>query len=285
MSHHAHDKFAYLSIITWPEGLDRRQQAELLASTGVIDAPSANLVVARDPPLIAGLFEYQSARTAAARIIAAGGDAFAPSIAELASLGPTMKIRELRIADGALAVEIWRGPSALIHPEHIQILVRGTLDITTDSQRDKRVADRVADEVLERTSAVQYGWAARMAAQRNIDNLREQAASIQLSEKLDIHTTSGTVFQIDGDKFAFTALGDMRGHADAVNMRRMCELLSHLAPDAIVDDCFGLFRAPTAITRLLAAVPALRRNEEDPAFAFYSRWVALMYRHVMGARR
>jgi hypothetical protein len=51
--------------------------------------------------------------------------------------------------------------------------------------------------------------------------------------------------------------------------------------DAVVDPYFPLWRPAPAFERL--RLPLSRLNEEDPAFAFYSRWSALMYRHVMGA--
>ena len=95
-----------------------------------------------------------------------------------------------------------------------------------------------------------------------------------------MHTADGRVFQIDGDKFGFAVLGDMKGHTDNENMDKMLELLDHLTPNAIVDQYFKLFKAPTGYKRL--RLDNLSVNNDDPAFAFYSRWTALMYRHVMG---
>lgn len=107
--------------------------------------------------------------------------------------------------------------------------------------------------------------------------------SIQTSDKLDIHTKDGKVYQIDGDKFGFQVLGDLRAHTDKANMDQMCELLSHIAPDEIVDPYFSLWKPPAGHHRL--RLPEMRRNNEDPAFAFYSRWAALMYRYLMGKAR
>ena len=61
----------------------------------------------------------------------------------------------------------------------------------------------------------------------------------------------------------------------------MCELFASRAPDAIVDPYFSLFKPPPGYKRL--RLPGMKINDEDPAFAYYSRWAALMYRHVMGA--
>ena len=103
---------------------------------------------------------------------------------------------------------------------------------------------------------------------------------VQTSDKLDVHTTDGSVFQIDGDKFGYSILGDLRGHSDRHNMDQMFELLAHLAPDAIVDPYFKLWTPPAGHHRL--RLPDMKANNDDPAFAFYSRWVALLYRHLLG---
>ena len=46
------------------------------------------------------------------------------------------------------------------------------------------------------------------------------------SHKLDIHSTAGAIFQVDGDKFGYGILGEMRGYSDKTNMDSMCELLA-----------------------------------------------------------
>ncbi len=71
-----------------------------------------------------------------------------------------------------------------------------------------------------------------------------------------------------------------RFSSDNVNIDRMCELMSHLAPDAVIDPYFSLWSAPPGYQRL--RLKNMRINNDDPAFAFYSRWAALLYRHVMG---
>lgn len=281
----APDTFAYFTIISWPKELDRAQQAQLFASTGLVDEPSAKILIGRDLPSIAGIYELSAAVNAAAQIRKAGGDAFAPTLNDLAALGPTMKIKDMRIIDGNFEVDVWRGPGAVIRREHVQIIVRASIDDSTDVEREHRVLDRAQDEIDEHARFVQYGYAVHHSAMRSLESLRNQTSSIRFSEKIDLHTSSGTVFQIDGDKFGFGVLGEMRGHSDSVNISRTCELISHIAPDAVVDNYFRTFRPPAGMQRLLAAVPALRHNNEDPVFAFYSRWAALMYRHVMGVKR
>ena len=53
-----------------------------------------------------------------------------------------------------------------------------------------------------------------------------------------------------------------------------------VADHAVADNFFPLFKAPGNIGAL--GLPRAPGAAEDPRFAFYSRWVALMYRHLIG---
>ncbi len=275
---------AYPTVIQWPVHWDQAQIPQRLAATGAIDEASARLAAKRPPPYVLGRFDAQRAARIIDCICAEGGDAFAPALADLASLGASMKVRDMRMAHGHLEVDIWRGLTTTIRREHVQFLVRATIRRGAAASA-ARVAQRVQENVDRATAFVQYGWAARMAASSKVDELRERALreTSKVTEVLDIHTTSGSIFQVDGDKFAFGILGDMKGHSDGENMNRLAELISHIAPDEVVDTYFALFRPPPGHAALLDNVKEMRRNGEDAAFAFYSRWAALMYRHVMGA--
>jgi len=275
---------AYLTAITWPEGLDRTQIAELIAGTGVLDRHTAHMLAARELPIILGQFDRASARRTAAAIGKAGGDAFAPTMAQIARLGPSMKIKEMKLTGGNLDVDIWRGLSTTIRREHIQFLVRGHIrGQESEAQRNRRIADKVRADVADHTRAFRYGWYVRQNAENVIDSMNEgNWDSTHDRHVLDIHTTAGTVFQVDGDKFAYTILGEMKQYSDKANMDRLCELISHIAPNDVVDDYFRLFRPPPGHRRLFQLVPELRKTGDDPNFAFYSRWSALLYRHVMG---
>ena len=121
--------------------------------------------------------------------------------------------------------------------------------------------------------AVKYGAAYALSDGPTVTHQTTQ------SDKLDVHTTDGRVFQVDGDKFGYRVLGDLRKHGDKANMDAMLELLSHLAPDEIVDPYYSLWSAPPGHDRL--RLPMMKINNDDPRFAFYSRWVALMYRQIM----
>lgn len=277
-------QLSFPTVITWPEGWDDAAIIELAAGSGVIDPATARLLIARTPPFILGSVDRDQSAALTRAIRSAGGDAFSPSLGDLAALGLTMKIRDLRLVDCNLEVDIWRGLTTTIRRDQVQFLVRGRITSNADDDRNQRIADQVRANVEDATRFTRYGWAARFAAERNISRLRNDPATggLTVSEKLDIHLPNGSVFQVDGDKFSFTILGQRRGHSDTVNMDLLTELIAHISPDEVVDQYFELFRPPPGHHRLFQLVPELRRNREDPAFAFYSRWSALLYRHVMG---
>lgn len=280
---HNPSEAAYPTVVSWPDGFDRDARTNLLTGTGVFDRPSANLLAGRTAPMILCCCSEAIAGTLVQATRQAGGDAFAPTMAQIAALGPTMKIRTMRIEGGNLDVDLWQGLSTTIRREHIQFLVRGRVPDIEHDERARRVVDQVRDNVRQVTGYNRFGWAVRIAAESSISRLQDEASRTYRSgERLDLHTSSGAVFQVDADKFAFTVLGQMKGYNDRVNMNKLCELLSHIAPNDVVDDYFGLFRPPPDCHDLLRQVPEMRRANENPIFAFYSRWSALMYRHVMG---
>ena len=50
---------------------------------------------------------------------------------------------------------------------------------------------------------------------------------------------------------------------------------------AVVDAYYELWRPPPGFQKL--RVPGMKGVRDDPSFAFYSRWAALTYRHVLTA--
>jgi hypothetical protein len=218
------------------------------------------------PPMVLERVEPAAARAMMAALVAAGGDGFTFGLEDLEALGPTLGIKDLQVAEGALAIDLREGLSTTLTLERIQVLVRAHLSRTVT----KRVPPKLTSPQLRH---------------RTWDSIKAEIESsvvrdVATSDKLDLHAADGTVYQIDGDRFAFKALGDLRGHSDKTNMDAMCELLSHLCPHAVVDTYFKLWRPPPGYQRL--ELPNMKANREDPAFAFYSRWSALTYRHVMG---
>jgi hypothetical protein len=258
---------AYLSLVAWPSDLDRGAVADLVATTTGMDHASVNLRLGQSPPMVLGPAPTDDVRRGAHVVIERGGDAFPFTLDDLARPGATLKIKTLAVREGALDLQLWRGLSTTLPPERIQVLVRALLktEVTT-----RRRMPRFSSLALRH----------RSLGSRKAEFEAAISRRVETSGKLDIHAIDGTVFQVDGDKFDFHVLGDLRGYGVKANIDRLCELLAHLAPEAVVDDYFRLWRPPPGYGQL--QLPDMKVNHDDPAFAFYSRWTALVYRHVLG---
>jgi len=285
------DASPFLTVIAWPDGWDREAVAQLLAREAGLDLPTLRLRLGRAPPMMIGQVDAPVAGAAITALIARGGDAFAPTLADMTALGPTLKIKDMRLVEGNLELDLWSGLSTTIRREQVQILIRAHLrkSATTVTHPSMHAPGRLGS--AGRVHLVgglglgvglgAMGLAAAYGASYSANaSFGDVQRDVKTSDKLDIHTPEGSIYQIDGDRFAYLILGELRGQGDKNNMDKMCELLTHLAPDPIVDPYFPLWRAPAGYRRL--RLPDMKRNREDPAFAFYSRWAALMYRHVMG---
>lgn len=289
------DPRPFLSIVAWPDGWSRDQTAQLLEQAAGLDAPTLRLRLGQAPPTIIGIVEPDTAQRAIEALRREGGDGFTATLAQLVALGPTLKIKDLRVVGRMLEIDLWRGPSTTIRAEDVQILIRAHLT-KTEIKRDP-TASHIGHRGYylgggfgggrgtSMASAGAYGLALGFGAAYAANYAEGGGGSavhrdISTSDKLDIHTRNGLVYQIDGDKFAYVALGEMRGHGDKANMDAMCELLAHVTPNEIVDPYFTLWTPPPGHERL--RLPQMKMNNDDPAFAFYSRWAALMYRHLLG---
>lgn len=270
----AHPSYAYLSLITFPDGYASDDVARLLADAGVMDSATLRVRLRRPPPIVLGRFEVDVARAGVKAMLRAGGDAFAPTIGNIQSLGSTLKIKDFELIDDGFQIGLWRGGGAIeiVWGKDVQVLVRAQITSTTS----KMVKEHGSGASIALGGLGGAPLVGSAAMSRSRDYIKREHSQ---SDKIDMHTVDGRVFQIDGDKFGFAVLGDMRGHTDNENMDKMLDLLEHLTPNAIVDQYFNLFKPPAGYKRL--RLENMSVNSDDPAFAFYSRWAALMYRHVM----
>jgi hypothetical protein len=271
------DQRPFLTIVAWPEGLDRGAMANLVADATGLTLADVRMRLGQAPPMIFGQVDQPIADLAIDAVVRAGGDAFTATLDDLAAFGPTLRIKELRITGGNLDIETWQGLRATVLRENVQILVRAHLV----AERKRQVpVTAPGHHVQWKASYLAFGWGG--VAANAISSALQAAPTgrpIQTSDKLDIHTADGSIFQVDGDKFGYQVLGELRGHSDKANMDAMFELLAHITPNEIVDDFFALWKPPPGHERLRLPGP----RPGDPAFAFYSRWVALMYRHLLDA--
>ncbi len=262
----------YLTLTAVPDAMEPRRAIEVVAAASGIDAPTVRLRLAKPPPVIVGLIRGVAPGDAVAMLAQHGCDAFTNTLADLAALGPTLKIRTLRLSGDGLDVDLWGGTAEVIPREDVRVLVRASLRGEERTPTSPRPAMR---------SSLPNVFASVDAVLRLALDAPRWRSRVRTSDMLDVHTADGRVFQIDGDKFAYEVLGDLRGQGDRANMDRMCELLAHVCPNGIVDEYFPLWRPPPGYQRL--RIPRLRGDRDDPGFAFYSRWAALLYRHAAGA--
>jgi len=261
----------YLSLVTPPEGASEDELARALAGAGLSDAPTVRQVLMRVPPNIIGECERDVADRCAALIREMGGDAVTVPMSMIERLGGSLRVRNITIHEGALELTLWRGPAATIPTKNIDVFVRAS-----DSREELTRGNTLSRTQASRAVAMS-GPGHRMV--RFAVESQAPERKLTTNDWLDIHTRDGLVYQVDGDKFGFEVLGDMKTQGDRINMNRLLDLLSHVTPEAVVDTYFPLFRAPSSVERL--KLPGMTINEEDPRFAFYSRWAALIYRYVI----
>ncbi len=258
----------FLSVVAWPEGWLRASVAELLAGFGAIDLATLNMRLGRKPPMVLERVEPSVAAAMITALVERGGDGFLFTLDDLARLGPAMRIADLSIGEGTLGLDLDEGLQTSVRSGLVDVIVRARLVSTVKQVNPVR-----------RTSSLSR-------VSRSFDSIKAEVESqatkdIRVSELLDLHTSDGSVYRIDGDRFKFKALGAMRGHGAKANMDSMCALLGHVCPDAVVDTYFELWRPPPGFQKL--RVPGMKGVRDDPSFAFYSRWAALTYRHVLTA--
>lgn len=288
------DDSAFLSVIAWPDEVPRDALITQMATAASLDLATLRLRARRNPPLILGRLPHEQCDRAIAFLREHGGDGFAPTMAQLESFGPSRTIRDLRIEGGRIHLKPWRDEPVALVLSAMQVLVRARL--SESKPRPATTATQIVTDVLTADVSTYapaywvagggYGLAAAFAADylfSTPDSVAGLDPPRRLSHKLDIHTADNRIYQIDADKFGFAVLGELRGHSDNVNTDRLCELLVHLAPHATVDPYYSLWRPPPGHDSLRARSSAMQKD--DPAFAFYSRWVTLMYRHLMSNER
>jgi len=287
MSHPAHtDPNPFLSVIAWPDGATRESMAQLLAGTTGLDVPTLRLRLGQAPPSIIGQVDSEAAKRAMDAIRAEGGDAFSVTLGQLASLGPAKGVRSMSIGNGILAMELRDGSTAALRFQDLWLLVQGMVRETTRESpppvsQPRRLQTRFGRHTSS-SAALSVGAAglAMFFGEGYLNNNSSAAPTTTTvaRNKLHIHDAHGVIYEVNGRGFNFNILGEMKQYNERSNMEQLCELLSHLAPDEIVDPYFPLWKPPPRYTRLRIDGET---GQSDRPFAFYSRWVAMMYRHLL----
>jgi hypothetical protein len=279
---------AFLTLIGWPEAMSRTEVAALLARVAGVDEATGRLWAAKQPPVVLARMDAEPAGRLVKALCGAGGEAIAPTMSQIEVAGPTRKIRDLRIGAGGLELDLWRGGGLVVAPGAIWLIVRASVSEARRGFAVPSAGDDLTEAIGFAISG--YGYCGAYGLARafeggfaaNVSIARPWTDSYQTpmaSEKLDLHVAGEGVLQIDGDKFGFGVLGDARAMSDNRNLDLVCELLTSLAPRAIVDPYFSLWRPPAGHDRI--RLPGMVVNNDDPAFAFYSRWIGLVYERLL----
>ena len=257
----------FLSLVAWPEGWRRDQVAQLLAESGGLDPATVRMRLGQAAPMVLGEIEPAAARRCQEALVERGGDAFTFTLETLAAPGAALAIKDLRIVEGALELHLWNGLGTTLPTRQVQVLVRAQLRTTVTERRER-----------PRLSSMAHRTRTRDSIKAQIESSVRRR--VRTAYRLDLHTTGGVIYRIAAERFRFEALGALRRHGPKANTDRLTELLHHLAPEAVLDTYYALWRPPPGHQRL--RLPGDGPSPGERSFEFYSRWAALTYRHVMG---
>lgn len=260
---------AFLSILRWPappNAMDRAALADAVARAAAIDPFFASQRLAGGTPAVIQRLDAPLARAAVRELRARGVAAFAPTVANLRSLGPPIPAKRLSPAVGApepmFLCEPWRDEPFGFPARAIGAIVRARVS------RNRRAPTRT-----ERSMAYEPLTGTVVPI---LDVVRESRSS--LHDIMDIYLRDRRCIRCSGDKFNFDALGVARGLTDNENMDKLAVMLADAAPHALVDLGFGEFSCPPGVANALQSTPGGARIRDDhPVFDFYSPWIILVH--------
>lgn len=283
-----HDR-AYVSLLIRPDEIQPEQIPDTLADALETNAVNYRYCVKAIPPCILLSLADTDAVAAVNALRKLSCVAFAPTKQDLIDLGPTLKVKDMRRSSDGIVFGLWRNEEThIIQPDDIEVVIRAKMMDEKKSPTSGGASIGVAATAMTGFAAMSiaggwgfggsYGIAAGLYRSNSLFADSALDIGIRIHAKLDIHTKNGNVYQIDGDQFGFDILGEKKGYSDNVNIDQMCELFTKLSPNAAIDPYFKYFKPPPGHESL--RIPNRSFNKDDPTFAFYSRWAALMYRYI-----
>ena len=269
---------AFLSLVSLPTGMPEPSFVSTLADASGIDSYTLQLRLRQALPTILGTVTADRARRSIEAILRMRGDGFAPTLADLLAFGATIQLRSIDVEPGRLVCHPRRGQVRRIPLDDIDVIVRANLRAKSSEHTPLELSSGEVSITgvggITRSNMRGVYEPALSAATESFGGAKATRPQ-QINPVLDLHLRDGSVLQVLGRRFHFGVLGSRRAFHVGGNMDKLAELLAHLAPDAIIDPYYELWRAPTEVHRL--RLPDQELNREDRAFAFYSRWVSIMY--------
>ncbi len=266
---------AFLSLVRWPEKMDRDDLVAALAEVAGIDPFHAGQRLARGTaPLVIQRIDATLSGEIVKQLRARGVPAIAPTASQLRSFAPAIRAKRLVPAIGApepmYMCEPWREEGFGFLGKDIAIMVRARLGkMQTGPARTERVG--TSYEPITGTVYAEY------------EAVRDVKTS--LNDILDIYLKDRRRVRVSGDKFNFDVLGKGRGYSDNENIDKLSVMLAKSAPRAIVDLGFGEFSCPPTVTGAFRTGGGGTVKDEHPAFDFYSPWVVQVYRALASGER
>jgi hypothetical protein len=259
---------AFLSVVRWPQGMDRDALVAALGEAAGVDPFHAEQRLAKGKtPAVIQRIDPSLVPTVLAALKSRGVPAIAPTASLLRSFAPPIRAKRLARAIGApepmFMCEPWHEESFGFAAKQIGIMVRGRLTRSQSSARTEQAG--FGYDPITGTLYTQF------------ETVRESRSTI--SDILDIYLRDRRRIRVNGDKFNFDILGPERGYTDNENIDKLSVILAECAPRAIIDLGFADFSCPASVLGSYRTTPAGGAIKDDhPVFDFYSAWVVQVYR-------
>jgi hypothetical protein len=275
-----------ISILGWPPNTTRSQGAAILVEALGLDPFTADMRVAKAPPMIVARVAATVAPSVVQVLKSHKVPTFVLSDEDLSRLPAPILAKRLEPAIGAprpmYMVEPWRGDPVGLLMDDVYCIVRGRVGLATVGPAEVEVTPKTTP----------YGWG--LGPGWSVDVNVTHKRTSRISDVIDLwlydreHARMGAGgrilygikrIRINGDKFNWDVLGKSRGMSDGNNADQLAVILGGQAPHAAVEVGFAEFKDASAAaigTGWTATFAGGSRKDDTGAFDFYSAWCGIM---------
>ena len=276
---------AYLVVVAWPPVMDHEARAAAIEYSIAQPKGMCATLARKDAPCVLTVGPREQIREAARNLRKAGVPAMYPTRHDLAEVAATFRCKQLIPAIGAdeplYMCEPWgkRAEARGLNLRQVRLIVKGRI------KRSR--TESTFDTPVNQMGGMGFGPAMidahLMGSSSNATRRSEPIADV-----MDLYTDEGSGLRIDGSHFNFDLLGDGKGRTDGENMTRLATMLSEQAPLASMDLNFPKFSIPPGVVMSKTSgsgAMSIQREDEGPAFDFYSALMCLIDRAMRRAGR